>query len=97
MTNSGKEIIEIFKTRKKFSLQGNKEFWDILTYENGQILNIDGETFGNIETSRTEISETKALKKIKEYFKKHSQTWENKLISTDTEILEYWKRWKYEG
>lgn len=97
MTNSGKEIIEIFKIRKKFSLQGNKEFWEILIYENGRIINIDGETYGDIETGRTEISATKALKKIKEYFIKHSRTWENKLISTDTEILKYWKRWEYEG
>jgi len=97
MTDAGKEIIEIFKTNKKFTLAGNKEFYEVLTFENGKIINSNGETYGNIETGRAEISETKALKKIKQYFKQHSQTWENKSISTDIEILEYWKRWNNEG
>lgn len=85
------EIIEIFKTKKKFILQGNKEFWNVLIYENGKIINIYGKTLGDIETGRAEISEAKALIAIKEYFRGHSQTWENKKISSDIEILEYWK------
>ncbi len=97
MTDAGKAIIEIFKTKKKFTLVGNKEIYEILTFENGKIIDTNGETYGNDETGRSEISATKALKKIKEYFTKHSRIWENKSISTDTEILEYWKRWKHEG
>ena len=97
MTIAGKEIIGIFKLKQKFTLIGNREFWEILTYENGKIINTNGETLGNKETVKVEVSAAKALKKIKEYFKKHSQTWENKSISKDTEILEYWKRWNNEG
>jgi len=92
MTDAGKEIIEILKTRKKFTLAGNKEFWEMLTYENEKNINIDGEAYGNSKTRSVEISATKALKKIKEYFKQHCKTWESKSISTDIEILEYWKR-----
>ena len=97
MTDAGKEIIEIFKTKKSFTLAGNKEFYVILEYEEGSFFLIEGETFGNRETGRTKISETKAKIKIKEYFKQHSLSRENKSISTDDEILEYWKQWKYEG
>jgi len=73
-------------------LAGNKEFWEMLTYENEKNINIDGEAYGNSKTRSVEISATKALKKIKEYFKQHCKTWESKSISTDIEILEYWKR-----
>ena len=97
MTEAGKEIIEILKNKTEFTLSGNREFYEVLRCENGIIIDIYGETFGNIETQRTEISEAKALIKIKQYFRQHSKTYENKSISTDAEILEYWKRWEFEG
>ena len=97
MTEAGKKIIELLKKKKTFILIGNKEFYELLKYEEKKFINIYGETFGNIETKRTEISETKVLKIIKQYFKQHSKTWENKNISTDHEILTYWHRWQHEG
>ena len=97
MTEAGKKIIELLKSKESFSLQGNREFWEILKYESGKFICVEGETFGNQETGRTEISDIQALKKIKKYFQSHSEIWENKSISTDEEILEYWKRWKHEG
>jgi len=97
MTEAGKKIIEIFKSKGRFTLLGNKEFWEVLISTGGKIIDSEGETFGNIETSRKEISEAKALKKIKEYFTRHSNTWEKESVKTDIDVLEYWKRWEHEG
>ena len=65
MTEAEKEIIKRLKEKGKFTLQANREFYELLKYENGKFINIEGETFGNTETGRKEISETQALKKIR--------------------------------
>lgn len=98
MTQAGKEIIENFKKKGKFTLAGNREYWEEIYFEEGKIICAGGETHGNNEQYRDEISEEQALHKIKHYFYYHSRVFEKEAsVKTDEEVLEYWKRWSYEG
>ncbi|MCH2235973.1 MAG: hypothetical protein MK078_17160 [Crocinitomicaceae bacterium] len=98
MTEAGKEIIALFKKKGKFTLAGNRENWEEIYHIDGKIICAGGESHGNIEKYRDEISEDDALRKIKSYFSSRARVFNrDSNIETDLDVLNYWKDHPYEG
>lgn len=98
MSPAGQEIIAMFKKRGKFTVAGNREYWEEIYHIDGKIICAGGETHGNTEDYRDEITEEAALGKLKSYFKYRAMVFDREnLLETDEEVLTYWKEHSSEG
>jgi hypothetical protein len=98
MTAAGKEIIQLFKNKGKFTLAGNREYWEEIYHIDGRIICAGGQTHGNTEDYREEISEEDALRKIKSYFYYRAKVFDRSSgLKSDEEVLAYWKKNSFEG
>lgn len=97
MTEAGREIIELLKKKQRFTFAGNREYFGYLDYEDDKFFVLNGDSMENKIVSKYKIDEYAAIEIVKDYFKSHSKIFEHKEISTDDEVLEYWKRWQFEG
>lgn len=96
MTEAGKEIVDIFKKNGKHTIAGNREYWEELYYIDGKIIYAGGETLGNTEDFREEITEEEALKKLKNYIKNKALVFDRDMaLETDEQFLAYWTENRY--
>jgi 2',3'-cyclic-nucleotide 2'-phosphodiesterase (5'-nucleotidase family) len=89
MIDIKKNILDKIKKRGTLTLAGNKEYYEVLEFNNGNFISYGGDTISNIEEYRNLITDDQALEKICNYYRDKAKTFGNKSLSELTDVYNY--------
>ena len=84
MTDTEKAILKTFKTIRRLTVEGNREYWSELYVSGGKFYLRGGNTFPHSTDYNNEISKEEAVRTIKEYLLRQA----GKTKMSDEEFLE---------
>ena len=87
MTPAEKELLEILKSKRTVTTEGNREYWSELKYSGGSIYTRGGSTFPHTTDYNREVRKKEALEIIRNYLWSEANNWK----LTDEELVEFWK------
>ncbi len=84
MTDTEKEILNVFKSIRRLTIEGNREYWSELYFSGGKFYKQGGSTLPHTTDYKNKITKDEALRTIKEYLWSEAGNWKLK----DEQLLE---------